>query len=116
MEQARALHTGVETLSITYVPSPVYPASSGANFVWGSSAVSAPELDKCMVVMAASELKIKEGEMNAGIEKRKEELRAAVLSRCDIPCWRSMPMGRTCMPVWWHYAFSDPHTMQLVEG
>lgn len=106
-------HPQAEAISVVYVPGPVFPASSGANFVWGSSAVDAPELDKFMCAIAASEMKIKEGEVNAGLEKRKAELRAAVETRVSVPSWTSRPMNRRRL--WWGWTMSGPHTMQLVD-
>lgn len=112
-------YAAAETLLVSYVPRPVFPASDSAAFVWSSSAVSVPPLDGLMCMIAASELKITEGEQLAGLEARKEELRKAAKHLIDIPQWTNGPGRASRYPstrlsgVSW-YA-SAPDTLQLVR-
>lgn len=103
------------TLLLTYVPKVTFPASSGASFVWGSASVSLPQLDKYMVVIAASELKIVDNEVLPGLENRKRELKEAVQGICNVPQWAVTPVSPSRQPSI-RYTITGPDQMQLVWG
>lgn len=110
--------TSSVTLVIRYTPRAAFPASSSSPFVWGTSAVTATNVfDQLMCAIAASELKIREGETNVPLERRKAELRAAATQTLDIPGWRPMvlsggyPRGDYS---YFHYIMTAPDVMQLV--
>jgi hypothetical protein len=115
--QWRCQHNAAETLSITCIPSAVFPASSGVPVIWGVSGLDVPELDQLACAIAASQLKADEGEDNPALERRKAELRAAVMGRPDMTSWavsdpyRSSPFGRPLL----YYVALNPNALQLVE-
>jgi hypothetical protein len=111
---APANHLATEQLLVAYVASPIFPASEGALFVWG--AADYPLLDQLMCVLAASELKVKEGEQLAGLEKRKEELVGQVASTLHMPGWAVAPLAwARRRPAHLRYLMTGPETLQLVR-
>lgn len=86
------LYQRSETLVVTYVPRVVFPVNPGDSFIWGQATIDLPQLDKLMIAIAASELKIVDAEVLQGLEKRKEELVAAVMSLGSSPSWTVLPM------------------------
>lgn len=104
--------TTVQSLVISYVPRPTFPASGASAFVWGNGA-PCPPLDSYLCVLAASELKVTEGDELPGLERRKDELKAALQRLLNIPGFTVMPMGgRRCVAafVW---ARTNLDTLQL---
>lgn len=74
------------TLEVTYVPRPVFPATALDAFVYGSNFSSSSKvIDNLICVVAASDLKITEGELNDGLERRKQELYLSLANTCLIP-------------------------------
>lgn len=113
----RAHEPRAETLAISFVPSPVFPAVPGDPFVFGSGVVDVPELEAFMCAIAASELKMLEGTENKGLERRKAELEKRVMNLQEVPSWRAINgaqgYGRAGIsPFYW--AVLQPHTLQLV--
>lgn len=105
-------------LVIRYTARASFPASSSSPFVWGTSNVTATNIfDQLMCAIAASELKIREGETNTPLERRKAELRAAAMASLDIPGWRPMVLSsgypRRDLS-YFHYIMTAPDVMQLV--
>jgi hypothetical protein len=109
---------GIRTLLITYVPRVSFPANAGAAFVWGHANVTATAIyDKLMCAIAASELKIKDGETNKALETRKTELLDAALRTIDIPDWTVMPLDEFSdddRGSGLEYVATAPDTLQLV--
>jgi hypothetical protein len=83
------------TLEITYIPKPTFPASDSDVFTYGSTFPNSNTLDQYICFLAASELKIKEGEINPGLEQRKAELSLAVRNTCSNPSTYIMPYSNT---------------------
>lgn len=110
----------VETIVISYVPSPVFPALPGDPFVFGSGVVDVPEIEALMCALAASELKMLEGSENKGLERRKAELEQRVANLQEQPTWISYNasgaggLGR-CGLSPYSWAVLSPHTLQLVQ-
>jgi hypothetical protein len=102
-----------ETLVVTYVPRVTFPAADGDPFVWGSPSIDLPQLDKLMVAIAASELKIVDAEVLSGLETRKAELKAAIDSLCNVPRVTVFPLapGRQIAV---RYIMSGRDALQLV--
>lgn len=76
----REARPGVESLVVIYDVLPTFPLDANASFLWGVSGSNTP-LDSLMCAAAASDLKIKEGEDNPALERRKAELQALVLGQ-----------------------------------
>lgn len=112
-------HASAESLRIVYVPKVTFPASAGTAFTWGHANIDTSMFDQLMSVIAASHLKIKESEVNAMMERRKDELRALVLETLSIPTWTVVPLdslaGRSNGSADFSYVMTAPHTMQLVD-
>jgi hypothetical protein len=107
------LYTRAETLVVTYVPRPTFPAADGDAFVWGSASINLPQLDKLMVAIAASELKIVDAEVLGGLEARKAELVRAVEGLSNVPGWSVLPMTPRRQASL-RYMMTAPDTLQLV--
>jgi hypothetical protein len=118
LDQAPQNASVVVPLAIAYVPRLSFPSAAGNPFVWGHANVTDTSLfDKLMCALAASELKIKDDEQNKALEKRKDELRAAVNEMLSIPGWSVMPMDsfssdRALSSYAW--VLTAPDTLQLV--
>lgn len=79
-------------IEVTYAPHPVFPTVPSDPIVYGT-ATSAKSgiLDALICAIAASSLKITEGEVNNGLEKRKAELMTSLLNIADNPSCYIMP-------------------------
>ena len=109
---------GPDAFQLVYVPRPSFPTAPGNAFVWSTSQVVLPQMDALMCFIAASELKVKEGEVNAGIEVRKQELRNTVMSEINVPSWRVMSMRAatrypTARMSGLYYVVSSPDVLQI---
>lgn len=108
------------TLLIALVTRAAFPSAPSGVFVWGHAnlADASPVLDKLMIAIAASELKIKDNEPNPGLEKRKAELRASVESALSIPTWSVLPLdsitGVDNNDSGFSWIMTAPDTLQLV--
>jgi hypothetical protein len=116
----RAHEARIESLAISHVPSPVFPALAASAFVFGSGVVDVPELEALMCAIAASELKMLEGQENKGLERRKAELEHRVRNMQDVPAWSAMAAsGADGIGAWntsgYSWAILQPHTLQLVR-
>lgn len=111
-----SLHPFVETLSITYTPAPVVDEMVSDSVVWGAD-VDAPELDALTCMLAASSMKVDEGEENPALERRKAELMRAVQTMPDVMTWTVSPgaSGRWGYPRSFFWVLSGASTLQLVE-
>lgn len=110
-------HAVATTLKVAYVARPTFPASGAAAFVWSSASISCPPLDQYMVCLAAAEMKVKEGEEAPGLDKRKAELRDAILSLVNVPGWHVRPMRKSSsngLGIAWAMTSSDQ--LQLVQS
>jgi len=87
-----------QPLEIIYVPRCTFPTAPGNPFVWGFSTIDLPVLDKLMVAIAASELKIVDAEILQGLEQRKRELRDAVDAVSNVPSFSVLPMSPQGQP------------------
>lgn len=109
----------VQTLRIAYVPRPLFPTAPGNAFVWGAGAGAAFDtdlLDAHICQLAASMLKVKDGEVNQGLEAAKQETRQHILDIASIPRFTAMPLDaatrRRLAPYYW--ILTAPDTLQLV--
>lgn len=118
LDQAPANAAIVITLAITYVPRLSFPSAPGNPFVWGHANITDTSLfDKLMCAIAASELKIKDNEQNTALEKRKDELRAAVTEMISAVSWSAIPMDQFSQDrnlAIYGYVMTAPDTLQLV--
>lgn len=81
-----------QQLEITYAPHPVFPTVSSSPLTYGTStAAGSGIMDALVCCIAASSLKIKEGEVNRGLEGRKAELMQSLLNIADNPSCYIMP-------------------------
>jgi hypothetical protein len=101
---------------VNYIPKIAFPATSGADFVWGSADVPDYAANELMVLKAAKTVKITENDISNAIEMRAAELDRIVRSQINIPSAYAMPlMGRG-----WRtksrlrYVLTSPYTMQVV--
>lgn len=112
------LHPYVETLSITYTPSPTVPTSGASTVTWGGGG-DTPELDRLACFIAASHMKVIEGEENPVLERRKAELARAVATLPDSQSWVQVPSNGNVRRLWaarpFYWLLSGGNTMQLVE-
>lgn len=111
-------YTSSVQLLISYIARPTFPSSDSAAFVWGHANVTMTSIfEQLMCCIAASDIKVKEGEVNPALEKRKVELRAAAESGLDIPGWQaatlmgSYPTGTNSF---FRFLMTAPDTLQLV--
>lgn len=110
--------TGPDQFQLVYVPRPSFPSAAGNPFIWSTSQVNLPQMDSLLCFIAASELKVKEGEVNVGIESRKQELRNTVMSEINVPTWRVMSMRAatrypTARNSGLYYVVSSPDVLQI---
>lgn len=104
--------TTVQSLIVSYVPRPTFPASPAVAFTWGNGA-PCPPLDSYLCVLAASELKVTEGEELPGLVHRKDELKAALQRLLNIPGFTVMPMGGRRVVARFVWARTALDTLQL---
>lgn len=82
----------IDDFLLAYYERPTFPASDGASFVWGTASyVESNIIDSFMVATAAVDLKVKEGEVNPMLERRREDLRQSLQSIPRIPSMTVMP-------------------------
>ena len=108
------------TLSLLYVPRVTYPSAAGNAFVWGASAIAPTAvLDRLMVYIAASELLIKDGEVNKALENRKIELRRVLDEEWAASSWSVLPLDGYCgngiQNAPFSYMQTAPNQLQLVR-
>lgn len=117
-DQARRNHEQVVTLSIVYVPDVTFPTDAANPFVWAHANVlpsAIALLDGLTVSIAALELKPKENEVLAGLQKRKEDKERALDEMLSVPTWRVFPLGEGCAPLaQFGYYPVNPSSLQLV--
>lgn len=82
-----------QTVEVTYVPRPVFPTSSNNPVTYGTSGVNSAILDALAVAITASSLKVKEQEINSGLENRKQELFQSLLNTANNPSAYIMPFA-----------------------
>lgn len=113
--QATSFYSAVQTLQVSHVPRPTFPAGPTAPFVWGSSAVSCPPVDSFMCLLAASELQITEGAQMPGLEARKAELKAALVTLVGIPTFTVQPLRSQQQRASIGWCATGPDTIQLAR-
>lgn len=113
-----ASYEAARTLKVLYVPRVTLPAAAGDPFVWGTSAITETGLfDRLMVAIAASDLLVKEGAINNALERRKDELRAALDNMVEQTAWAILPLDGYCRrgDATFLYAQTSPDVLQLVR-
>jgi hypothetical protein len=84
-----------ETGRMTYVPSVSFPSGSGVQFYWGDSTINIPPLDEYMCALAATQIKINDGELNTALESRLNRLQRTVEKFVNPSSITAMPMDDT---------------------
>lgn len=110
-------YAAIETLKIVYAPRPTFPASAGTAFAWGHTNVTAVKrFESLMCMLAASELKVKEGERNGPLTDRIATLRQSVEDSVTPSGWAVIPLagypGGTTSRL--KYTQTAPDNLQLV--
>ena len=117
-DQAPANATISTTLAIVYIPRTTFPANASTAFTWGHANITDTSLfDKLMCVIAVSDLKIKDAEVNPALESRKAELRTALVESISIPGFSVIPMDQFTAErdlSSYEYVMTAPDTLQLV--
>lgn len=118
-DEAPTFVTSALTLKIVYVPRVSFPAGPSSAFVWGTAAITSTDtMDSLMCAIAASELKVTEAEVNAGLEARKNELKVSVASQLSIPGWSVRPLDSFTVgdrDAGMSWLMTAPDTLQLAR-
>lgn len=119
MLQAPASALVAKTLRVLYVPRVALPTAAATAFVWGHANVTMKaQLERCMLHCAAAELLITEGVPNPVLEKRRDELKAALASALSGGEWAVIDFDElgegAALESGYGYVQTAPDTLQLV--
>jgi hypothetical protein len=110
-------------LIVRYKALPTFPANGAALFVWGSASTTATALlDQLLVLKAASELKARENETNAVVERRIAQLTDAIKATMSQPSSTTLPQDmsgtgyRPSSSYAYRYNSPLPQQLQLVQA
>ncbi len=86
-------YAAVENFKILYDPRCAFPSSGSAAFVWGHANITSPKrFEALMIMLAASELKVKEGERNPALLDRIAALKETVENSVSPNNWSIIPL------------------------
>lgn len=103
-------------LKICYIAQPTFPDGYSEEVVYGvSNITNSATFDKLMVFKAASQLLIKDGEVNVALERHIEKLEKSMVKSSRIPALVNLNVGQSYLPYYpYRYAWAyKPHTIEL---
>lgn len=106
---------GVKTLKVAYIPPLTFPASGGADFVWGQSSLDLPILDDLMCLHAASICTAFLDQPNKQLEFRLKVAEEKAQNVLNHTTWRVMPLRDRTRDSGLGYVLTDPVSLQIVR-